>query len=104
LQSNELRQAFVPQIRADFALSEAYRYRDGPQLDCPIVALAGVEEDDLSKDELDAWSVHTNRKFQSSRFPGDHFFIESSEQLVVEAIRKKIDRTLSGDGLCERHG
>ena len=73
LQSAELREAFIPQIHADFSLSEAYRFRDEPPLDCPIVAFAGVTEDDLETQDLNAWSVHTNRRFHSRRFPGDHF-------------------------------
>jgi medium-chain acyl-[acyl-carrier-protein] hydrolase len=95
LQNGELREVFIPQIRADFALSETYRYRDGPPLDCPIVAFAGVDEDDLGTDQLNAWSVHTDSRFHASRFPGDHFFVRGSEKLVIDAIRKEIDRTLA---------
>jgi medium-chain acyl-[acyl-carrier-protein] hydrolase len=90
LASAELREVFIPQIHADFALSESYRFRAEPPLDCPIVAFAGVDEDDLNAGELDAWSAHTNRSFHSRRFPGDHFFIRESQGLVIEAIRQEI--------------
>lgn len=90
LDSAELREAFIPQIRADFALSEAYRFHDEQPLDCPMVAFAGVSEDDLEADELNAWSVHTSRNFRSRRFPGDHFFIRKSQALVIDAIRQEI--------------
>jgi medium-chain acyl-[acyl-carrier-protein] hydrolase len=90
LESVELREAFIPQIHADFALSETYRFRAEQPLDCPIVAFAGVEEDDLETDELNAWSAHTKRSFHSRRFPGDHFFIRESQRLVIEAIRQEI--------------
>jgi medium-chain acyl-[acyl-carrier-protein] hydrolase len=102
--SSELREAFVPQIRADFALTEAYRYRDAPPLDCPIVAFGGLAEDDLSADELDAWGAQTTGRFHSCRFPGDHFFIETSERQVIEAIREQIDRSLSADEMGKRQG
>jgi medium-chain acyl-[acyl-carrier-protein] hydrolase len=90
LQSPELRETFLPQIRADFALSEAYRFQAGQPLDCPIVAFAGVTEDDLEAHELNAWSAHTSRRFHSRRFPGDHFFIRESQALVIEAIAQEV--------------
>ena len=104
LKSREFREAFVPQIRADFLMSETYRYRDGPRIACPIAAYAGLEEDDLGAEELQAWSLHTSSGFHSRRFPGDHFFIETSEERVIEAIRDQIDRELSADDERERHG
>jgi medium-chain acyl-[acyl-carrier-protein] hydrolase len=90
LESEELREMFVPQIRADFALFESYRYRDDHPLDCSIVAYAGILEDDLKTEELNAWSAHTSRNFHSRRFPGDHFFIRESAELVIEDITREI--------------
>ncbi len=90
LDSAELRDVFIPQIQADFALSETYRCRDEPPLDCPIVAFAGVDEDELEPQELNAWSAQTHRSFHSHRFPGDHFFIRESQGLVIEALKQAI--------------
>lgn len=90
LESDELRAAFLPQIQADFALCETYRYCDEQRLDCRIVAFAGVSEKDLETDALNAWSAHTSRSFHPRRFPGDHFFIRQSQGLVLEAIRQEI--------------
>lgn len=92
LQSADLREAFVPQIRADFAVSEAYCHKPSPPLDCPIIAIAGVDEDDIRKDDLEAWAVHTNRGFSSRRFPGDHFFVTTSGQLVAQAVSREVSR------------
>lgn len=90
LESAELRDAFIPQIHADFALSETYHYRVEDPLACPIVAFAGVDEDELEPAELNAWSAQTSRRFRARRFPGDHFFIRASQALVIEAIRQEI--------------
>jgi len=90
LDSAELRDVFIPQIHADFALSETYRFRGGQPVDCPIVALGGVDEEDLEAHELNAWSAQTNRRFRSQRLPGDHFFIRESQELVIEVIRREI--------------
>jgi medium-chain acyl-[acyl-carrier-protein] hydrolase len=89
-ESAELRDMLIPQLHADIALSESYRFRDQQPLDCPIVAFAGVAEKSLNADALNAWSVHTSRSFQSRRFPGGHFFIRESQPLVIEAIKQAI--------------
>jgi medium-chain acyl-[acyl-carrier-protein] hydrolase len=102
LESAELREVFIPQIHADFALHETYRFCDEQPLDCPIVAFAGVEEDDLETDELNAWSAHTNRSFHSRRFPGDHFFIRKSQRLVIEAIKQEIV-SVRGERVARSH-
>lgn len=96
LESAELREVFIPQIRADFALSESYGFRAEQPLDCPIAAFAGVAEKDLETDELNAWSAHTNQSFRSRRFPGDHFFIRESQGLVIEAIGQEIASVRGG--------
>lgn len=90
LASAELREVFVPQIHADFALFESYRFRAGEPIDCPIVAFAGVQEDELDAADLSAWSAHSSHSFHSRRFPGDHFFLRESQSMVVEAIRQEI--------------
>ncbi len=92
----ELREVLVPQIKADFALSETYRFREEPPLDCPIVAFAGLAEKSLKTDALNAWSFHTGSSFQSRRFPGGHFFIRESQPQVIEAIRRAIDSIRAG--------
>jgi surfactin synthase thioesterase subunit len=90
LESRTLREAFIPQILADFVLSENYHFCEEPPLDCPIVAYAGSLENDLGMDELMAWSAHTSQSFHSRRFPGDHFFIRESRELVIKAIGQRI--------------
>ena len=89
-ESAELREMVMPQIHADFALSESYRYCEGAPLDCPIVAFAGVSEKNLTPDALNAWSAHTQRSFESLRFPGGHFFIRESQALVIDTIKQAI--------------
>lgn len=99
LQNEKLWEVFVPLLRADFKLCESYRFRDGVKLDCPIVAFAGEEEPDLQEHELQAWADLTTGRFQTKRFPGGHFFIQSAEAQVVEAIGTYLIATDSFDRL-----
>jgi len=90
LESAELRAMLIPQIHADFALSEAYRFHDEQPLDCPVAAFAGISEKSLKPAALNAWCVHTSQSFLSQRFPGGHFFIRESQAAVIEAIKQAI--------------
>ena len=86
----ELKELFLPQIRADYKVSEAYCFSVEQPLVCPILAFSGASEDDLDADELNAWAAQTSGGFRSLRFPGDHFFIRQSRSQVTKAIRREI--------------
>jgi medium-chain acyl-[acyl-carrier-protein] hydrolase len=81
-----LRNFFLPQLRADMELLETYQTKSWIVMDCPIMAVAGTEETDISESDLAAWRDHTNHNFASYRLPGGHFFIEKSEQELVNLI------------------
>lgn len=90
LQNKELRQLYLPLLRADFELSETYQYQESMQMDCPIVAFAGDNEPNIGEEELQAWAKHTTSQFQAYRFPGDHFFIRCSEAQVLQTIKHEL--------------
>lgn len=90
LENRELRSVFIPQLRADFKLLEDYQYQESGQFDCPIVAFAGENETNIGEKELDGWAEHTSGAFRTNRFPGDHFFIHSSESRVLQAINHEL--------------
>lgn len=95
LNNNELANIFIPQLRADFGMLEAYQYYGGATLDCPVLALAGMEEKEVSPGELDAWAEHTTGNFRTQRFSGGHFFIHSAEQDLLGTISLEIQRLLT---------
>lgn len=90
LKQKELREVFLPQLRADFTLLESYKYVDAAPFECPILAIAGDEEFDITDKLLDGWREQTSSQFQSVRFRGDHFFIHSSQKEVLEKINFEI--------------
>jgi len=92
LDKEELREVFLPQLRADFGLLESYQYRQGTKLDCPILAFAGEDELDIGDKELQGWSELTNGHFDSKRFLGDHFFIHSSENQVLDVVSQQLNK------------
>ncbi|MEX2963534.1 thioesterase II family protein [Microbulbifer sp. TYP-18] len=88
LRNKDLREVFIPQLRADFKLCENYCYREKEKLNCPIYAFGGEQEQKLGEKEIQGWAAHTNCEFFAKRFPGDHFFIHKSESMVVREINR----------------
>jgi medium-chain acyl-[acyl-carrier-protein] hydrolase len=86
----ELRLLLFPSLRADFALLENYLYTPAPPLDCSIAAFGGLEDINVSWEELEAWRAQTNRSFSLHMIPGDHFFVHSSERLLIQLINQEL--------------
>jgi medium-chain acyl-[acyl-carrier-protein] hydrolase len=95
LERDDFRQAFVPQLRADFTLSETYRYRRGIKLECPIVACAGEQETEITEQELTGWQEHTTGRFNALRFPGAHFFIHSQETQLLQETKRQLSSAIA---------
>jgi medium-chain acyl-[acyl-carrier-protein] hydrolase len=82
----ELRELFVPLLRADFTLVERYQWREQPPLSCPIVAFGGEGDDRASMAELMAWAQLTAQGFALHRFPGGHFYLNEQRQPLLGSI------------------
>lgn len=77
----ELLSLLLPTLRADFAVSETYRYKAEPPLDCSISAYGGIDDTSVEKDDLIAWRHQSRREFTLQLFPGNHFFFETCEPM-----------------------
>jgi medium-chain acyl-[acyl-carrier-protein] hydrolase len=91
LANAELREFFVPMLRADFAVCDTYSYVPDLPLKCPVTVLGGSEDDQVSDMELGGWTEQTTGDFRLYSLPGDHFFINHVPLKVLDII----DKTLS---------
>jgi medium-chain acyl-[acyl-carrier-protein] hydrolase len=88
LESAELMELLLPLLRADIELAETYRWRpDAPPLGCPISALGSEEDRFVTRDDVEAWRVHTTGAFAARFLPGGHFFIHAAEGALLDAVR-----------------
>jgi len=71
----ELLERFMVPLRADLTAVENYRYAEERPLDCPITALGGRRDPDVSPEELAAWSAHTTAEFNLEQLDAGHFFL-----------------------------
>ena len=86
----ELRELYVPILRADLAAVENYQFFAGASAQCPVRAYAGADDRSVSAQGLDDWSQVASRSFASKRFPGDHFYHlgEGQSELLAEIVRE----------------
>jgi medium-chain acyl-[acyl-carrier-protein] hydrolase len=94
LEDDELRQIMLPLLRADFAVYETYGYSTEPPLNCPISAFGGLQDQRVNRGDLEAWREQTSSSFSLRMFPGDHFFLNTTQASLLGALSQE----LRGDG------
>lgn len=92
LENAELMQLLLPTLRADFTVIETYAYTAEPPLDCPIAAFGGLQDREVSYDELKAWQEQTNAAFSLHMLPGNHFFLHSAQSLLLKLLSQDLHR------------
>ena len=90
LEHQELMEIMLPVLRADFALYETYMYPPDSPLDCPISAFGGLQDRKVTQRDLEAWRDQTSRSFTLQMFPGDHFFLNTSQSLLLRALSQEL--------------
>jgi medium-chain acyl-[acyl-carrier-protein] hydrolase len=90
LENTELMQLLLPAIRADFAVIETYAYTPESPLDCPITAFGGLQDREVRYDDLKAWQEQTNAAFSLHMLPGDHFFLQSAQPLLLQLLSQEL--------------
>lgn len=90
----ELLDYFEPILRADFMVSETYKYQYKQPLDIPIIVITGKQEEmDIS--EVRLWNNVTIKKVEYLSLPGKHFFIFDYAKEIIEIISKKLYNRLN---------
>jgi pyochelin biosynthetic protein PchC len=90
LDDPELLELVLPALRGDYRAAETYRYRPGPPLRCPIVALVGDADPRVSVDNARAWGEYSTGEFDLRVFPGGHFYLADQRPGVVDAILRSL--------------
>jgi medium-chain acyl-[acyl-carrier-protein] hydrolase len=94
LENAEIMQIMLPLLRADFAVFETYAYSPEPPLNCGISSFGGLQDHRVVREDLDAWRDQTSASFSLRMFPGDHFFLNATQPLLLQVLSQE----LRGDG------
>ena len=92
LEHDELMEIVIPLLRADFALYEAYVYSAEPPLNCPISAFGGLQDRKVTHRDLEAWRDQTTGAFSLRMLPGDHFFLNTTQPLLLQMLSQELHR------------
>jgi surfactin synthase thioesterase subunit len=90
LSEPELMQLVLPSLRADFAVTQTYEYRAGEPLECGISVYGGLADDEISRERLSGWRDQTTGHFKLRMFPGDHFFLSTSQGLLLRVLAQEL--------------
>lgn len=95
LQDPELKQLFLPILRADLTVIETYVHQPEIPLDCPISVFGGRQDKLATEEDLAAWRDQTQGPFSLRMFTGNHFFIQPAQKFLVQDL---LDDLLSRSG------
>jgi medium-chain acyl-[acyl-carrier-protein] hydrolase len=90
LDEMDLMQLMLPVLRADFAAYETYAYSPEPPLGCVITCFGGSQDRRVSRGELEAWRDQTRAAFSLRMFPGDHFFLNAAQPLLLQVLSHEL--------------
>jgi len=87
----ELMRTLLPLLRADFKISDTFQSKI-ISINCPLLVLGGDADNIVSTEQLKAWSEVSNGNIQIRLIKGDHFFIDSQQQLVIDNIQNLLSK------------
>jgi medium-chain acyl-[acyl-carrier-protein] hydrolase len=97
LEDPELMELVLPVLRADWALCKSYIYTPEPPFSFPITAFGGLDDRGVPRRFIEGWREHTTGPFVLRMLPGDHFFLNTSRLLLLEAISKELEQDMRGE-------
>lgn len=86
LEHPELLQLMLPILRADFELCQTYSFTSTARLNCPIFVYGGLQDEEVPRENLEAWRDQTTSALTVRMFPGDHFFLHASQSLLLRSL------------------
>jgi len=86
----ELMNLMIPLLRADFEVCQTYSYVPGAPLSCDMTIFGGLQDPDVPRESLVGWSEQTTGACSVRMLPGDHFFLHSSQALLLRVISREL--------------
>lgn len=80
----------LPAFRSDYRSAETYRYRPGTRLACPLFALTGDNDPQVSPAEAREWGAYTTGPFEMEVFEGGHFFFDTAPHKPLGYMARRL--------------
>ena len=94
---------FLPKIKADYRLIEAYCDTEHYVLDCPFAGFFGTEDESVTEEGIRGWEKYTCHEFRKFYFPGNHYFYYDHQEEIIDRIVELIGEfRRRDDGIQEK--
>lgn len=93
LEAQELLNMLLPVIRADIEAFETYSCINPIKMPWPVSVLGGQDDGTIKPEELSGWQSHAGGSFSLEYFPGDHFFVQSAEGVLLSRLAELLLNT-----------
>jgi surfactin synthase thioesterase subunit len=100
----DYREIFEPALRADYTALAGFRYRDGPPLDVPIVAVVGRADSGMPASDARAWSAQTAAGFRLETVDGDHWLLNKSLGDLLRIVERLLGSTHDREPIASPRG
>jgi medium-chain acyl-[acyl-carrier-protein] hydrolase len=90
LENDEMLDLLLPTIRADFELCETYEYYPEEPLRCPLTIYGGLDDHEVERERLAAWSELTVGPSNIRMFPGGHFYFNTSQSIFLRTFSRDL--------------
>ena len=95
LDNPQLMELLIPALRGDLTLCGTYTYVPGPELTCSLTVLGGMHDPLAERSQLEAWRSHTTATMTIQMLAGDHFFLHTSQALVLRFLTHECTALMS---------
>jgi len=92
LEHPELMQLLLPTLHADFGVVQTYAYVSEPPLSCAMSIYGGLADPILPREDLEGWREQTTGMFSLRMFPGDHFFLLTASQMLLDTMNQELQQ------------
>ncbi|MEV0648305.1 alpha/beta fold hydrolase [Phytomonospora sp. NPDC050363] len=91
-----LRELFLPVLRADFELSETYRWTArADDIHCDVTVVNGRDDQSVEAARLPEWHELVAGRVDFRTAEGDHFFLHTNQQ-IVHSVVSDVHSALAG--------
>ncbi len=88
----EVRELFLPVLRADLEAFAHYRLTSAPPLCTSLFAFGGDADKAVRAEDLDGWRAHTTASFEATVLPGDHFFVHDPRSGFLPRLAELLEQ------------
>lgn len=90
LADRELMAMVARTLRADYSVLGTYEYRAAAPLDVPITVFGGQSDRVVPPADLRGWRALTTVDARLRLFPGDHFFLHSAADEILQTVADSV--------------